>query len=207
MERNPRGQGDRAARTRRIKCSRRGRAEDDRSTLCNDCRTRRRPAHLPTHPFSLSFVSPRRAPLFLFGLCPPTLYLWFPLHVRDLTLNPPLLPPAPKARNDDDDLFLWIAIIVAPPSSPVCVCLCCVLCKLGVRMRTREEEDQADRYVFGTLTALMLLYLGNTLYKYLRYKKSLQKHTSESLLQQHQETSLPPAGQQQQQQQGANKEE
>ena len=73
-------------------------------------------------------------------------------------------------------------------------------------MRTREEEDQADRYVFGTLTALMLLYLGNTLYKYLRYKKSLQKHTSESLLQQHQETSLPPAGQQQQQQ-GANKEE
>ena len=74
-------------------------------------------------------------------------------------------------------------------------------------MRTREEEDQADRYVFGTLTALMLLYLGNTLYKYLRYKKSLQNlHTTESLLQQHQETSLPPAGQQQQQH-GANKEE
>ena len=69
-------------------------------------------------------------------------------------------------------------------------------------MRTREEEDQADRYVFGTLTALMLLYLGNLLYKYLRYKKSLQNiHTSESLLQ---DTSLPPAGQQQQ---GANKEE
>ena len=74
-------------------------------------------------------------------------------------------------------------------------------------MRTREEEDQADRYVFGTLTALMLLYLGNLLYKYLRYKKSLQNiHTSESLLlqQQHEDTSLPPAGQQQQ---GANKEE
>ena len=71
-------------------------------------------------------------------------------------------------------------------------------------MRTREEEDQADRYVFGTLTALMLLYLGNLLYKYLRYKKSLQNiHTSESLLLQ--DTSLPPAGQQQQQ--GANKEE
>ena len=61
-------------------------------------------------------------------------------------------------------------------------------------MRTREEEDQADRYVFGTLTVLMLLYLGNTLYKYLRYKKSLQKHTTESLLE-HQEDALPPAGQ------------
>ena len=44
-------------------------------------------------------------------------------------------------------------------------------------MRTREEEDQADRYVFGTLTALMLLYLGNTLYKYLRYKKESTKPT------------------------------